>query len=83
MVTPRRRIASPSFTSVVADPTPVANRARPAHVWPHVAGRRLGRPQNRTRPLSALVWPHVGAWTEGPAAGGAASGLSCLPEAIH
>jgi hypothetical protein len=25
MVTPRRRIASPSFTSVVADPTPVAN----------------------------------------------------------
>lgn len=60
MVTPRRRIASPSFTGVEGTRRPRRIGARPAHVWPHVAGRELGRPQNRTRPVSALVRPHVG-----------------------
>lgn len=84
MVTPGRRIASPSFPGVVADPTPVAHRARPAHLSPHVAGRGLGP---ATEPHSAPERPcvatrrHVNRRVRRP--GGAASGLSCLPEAIH
>jgi hypothetical protein len=61
MVTPRRRIASPSFTGVVADRTPVAN---PGPDLPTCGltspDAGLARPQNRTRPVTALVWPHVG-----------------------
>jgi hypothetical protein len=84
MVTPGRRIASPSFAGVVADPPPAANRARPC---PRVASRRRTRAWSGHRTALGRcggLCGHTSACEpEGPAAGGAASGLSCLPEAIH
>ncbi len=59
MVTPPRRIASPSFAGGGGGSAPAANGAPRAHGWPHVPGRARGWLQNRTGRENALVWAHA------------------------